>query len=232
MKNKSDLKSKQNEVRNHDFNEVIRALSSSLQEKEATAAQLQSELQKYQQVASTQLLGFIKLTIEITEVECKLHEAEYQKQQADLERKVQVQKMKNREIFKAELHLQLGELSCHQYFITSCVHCPLFCSDERPKVTSQPTSLSKVCPGTAILFTVQANGTEPLSYHWQWMPAEEEEGSEKWQPCPAEWSDGTMLTIPCVQKSNEGSYHCIVSNYAGSLNSNPANLSVGKNPGL
>ena len=124
MKNESDLKSQQNEVCNRDFNEMIRALSSSLQEKEATAAQLQNELQKAH-VASTpeQLLRFIKLTIEITEVECKLQEAEYQKQQADLVRKVQVQEMENRQSFKAELHSQLGELSCHKYFITSLQYC-------------------------------------------------------------------------------------------------------------
>ena len=77
--------------------------------------------------------------------------------------------------------------------------------------------------------TVQATGTEPLSYHWQWKPAKEEEGrSKEWQPCDTKWSDGATLTIPIVQKSNEGSYCCVISNYAGSQTSNPAELSVGK----
>ena len=77
--------------------------------------------------------------------------------------------------------------------------------------------------------TVQATGTEPLSYHWQWKPAEEEEGgSKEWQPCDTKWSEGATLTIPSVQKSNEGSYCCVISNYAGSQTSNPAELSVGK----
>ena len=106
----------------------------------------------------------------------------------------------------------------------------LFCSDEPPMVTNQPKSLSKVCPGTAVVFAVQATGTEPLSYLWQWKPAEEEGGSEEWQPCPAEWSEGATLTIPSVQKSNEGSYCCVISNYAGTQTSNSAKLSVGKNP--
>ena len=77
-----------------------------------------------------------------------------------------------------------------------------------------------------MVFTVQATGTEPLRYNWQWKPTEEE---GEWQPCPAEWSDGATLTIPSVQKSNEGSYCCVVSNCAGTVISKPAQLSVGKN---
>ena len=102
------------------------------------------------------------------------------------------------------------------------------CSDDPPKLTSQPESLSKVAPGTAVLFVVQATGTDPLNFHWQWKPAEECE-SEEWQPCNAEWCDGATLTITSVQKCNEGSYHCVISNYAGTQTSNPAKLSVGKN---
>ena len=80
-------------------------------------------------------------------------------------------------------------------------------------------------------FTVQATGTDPLNYHWQWKPAEEE-GSEEWQPCDPEWSDGPTLTIPSVQKTNEGSYHCVVSNCADTLISKPAELIVGEDRGL
>ena len=98
-------------------------------------------------------------------------------------------------------------------------------SDEPPKVTKHPKSLSKVSPGKPVKFTLQATGTEPLSYHWQWKQAEEK---GEWQSCPAEWSDGATLTIPSVQKSNEGHYRCVITNYAGSQTSNPAELSVGK----
>ena len=111
-----------------------------------------------------------------------------------------------------------------------CSTCSLFCSDEPPKVTKQPKSSKKFCPGTAVVFAVQATGTEPLSYLWHWKPAEEEGGSEEWQPCLAEWYDGATLTIHSVQKSNEGSYCCVISNYAGTQTSNSAKLSVGKNP--
>ena len=76
------------------------------------------------------------------------------------------------------------------------------------------------------MFTVEATGTGILSYHWQWKPAGEK---AEWKPCDADWCDGATLTIPTVQKSNEGSYRCVISNYAGTLTSNPAQLCVGKN---
>ena len=72
------------------------------------------------------------------------------------------------------------------------------------------------------MFSVEATGNEPLSYKWQWKPAE----SEEWQLCDAQ---GSTLTIPSVQKSNEGSYCCVINNYAGEQTSNLANLTVGKN---
>ena len=78
------------------------------------------------------------------------------------------------------------------------------------------------------MFTVQATGTESLIYQWEWKPAENEE----WQLCDAQGSDSATLIIPSAQKSNEGSYRCIIRNYAGGQASNPANLSVGKNPAV
>ena len=87
-----------------------------------------------------------------------------------------------------------------------------------PRITSQ----LKETRGKFAKFTIQAIGTEPLSYQWQWKPV--------WQPCDAEWCDGAILTIPNTQKSNEGSYHCVISNCAGSQTSNSAKLSIGKTP--
>ena len=37
-----------------------------------------------------------------------------------------------------------------------------------PKVTSQPMSQSDVLPGKEVAFSVQATGTLPLKYQWQW----------------------------------------------------------------
>ena len=101
-----------------------------------------------------------------------------------------------------------------------------FLLDEPPKITVHPKSLKEIWPGKPVVFTVQATGTDPLSYHWQWKPAAEE---GEWQPCRAEWSDGATLAIPSVQKSSEGSYRCVISNYAGTQTSNPAELIIGKN---
>ena len=108
----------------------------------------------------------------------------------------------------------------------SIYFCPL---DEPPKITLHPKSLKEVCPTKPVVFTVQATGTDPLSYHWQWKPPEEK---GEWQPCDTDLSDGATMTILSVQKSNQGSYRCVISNYAGTQTSNPAELSVGKNPFL
>ena len=114
--------------------------------------------------------------------------------------------------------------------VTSCLNQAYrwFDLDEPPKITCQAKSLNKVSPETTVSFTVQATGTGPLNHRWEWKPAKKKAGSEEWQPCPAEWCNDGTLTIPSVQKSNEGWYHCVISNYAGSQTSNPAELSVGK----
>ena len=100
--------------------------------------------------------------------------------------------------------------------------------DEPPNVTYHPEDMVKVCPGTTVTFSVQATGTEPLSYQWQWCTDEELHGSREWQLCHMK-CDSATLSIPSVQKSNNGNYRCVVSNYAGTQTSNPAQLSVGKN---
>ena len=113
MKDESELKSQQINACNANIShlsEEIKALSNSLQEKEEAATQLQGELQAHKQVASTQLLGFIKLRTQIAELECRLQETEEQKKHAELERAVTVQEMKAKHIFSAQLHAQLGKL--------------------------------------------------------------------------------------------------------------------------
>ena len=112
MKEESKLKSQQIETCNAGIthlSEEIKMLSSSLQEKEAAAAQLQSKLKQREQVASTQLLGFIKLRTQIAELECKLQEAEEQKQQAELEKEATMKEIETRENLKTQLYPQLGK---------------------------------------------------------------------------------------------------------------------------
>ena len=92
-----------------------------------------------------------------------------------------------------------------------------------PRITTHPQDLKDAIQGKPAKFIIQATGTEPVNYHWKWKPATEE---GEWQPCHAEWCNGATLTIPSVQKSNEGSYCCLISNCAGNETSKPAKLKV------
>ena len=91
--------------------EEVEALSSSLQEKEATVAQLESELQLYQKDASNPKLlsAVIMLTTEIAELKQKLQEAEFLKQQNILEREAAVQEMEAKKNEEIQLHRHLGK---------------------------------------------------------------------------------------------------------------------------
>ena len=80
------------------------------------------------------------------------------------------------------------------------------------------------------MFTVEATGREPLNYQWEWKSAI---NNGEWQPCDVErfpGADSPTVVISSVERSNEGSYHCAVSDCAATQISNPAKLSVGKDP--
>ena len=99
---------------------------------------------------------------------------------------------------------------------------------EPPRITTHPEDLKDSIAWKPAKFAIQAIGTEPLNYDWQWKPSEKGSGSKEWQPCDVAWSDGATLIIPSVQKFYEGKYHCVTSNSAGSQISKAAQLSVGK----
>ena len=97
-----------------------------------------------------------------------------------------------------------------------------------PQITTHPQGLKDVVPGHPVEFTIQAEGTEPLNYQWKQRPSGRSEG---WQVCDGEsfeGADSSTLTIPSVQKSNEGSYHCTVSNCANSETSDSVTLTLGE----
>ena len=102
-----------------------------------------------------------------------------------------------------------------------------------PRIITHPQQKVAV-RGTSAQFTIQAMGTEPLSYLWQWKPPIKKwrmwGASEKWKSCDAEGSDGAILTIPSVQKSNEGDYRCVVSNCVGNDTSHLGQLKVASYP--
>ena len=94
-----------------------------------------------------------------------------------------------------------------------------------PIIVTHPQEI-KATYGKSVMLTVEAGGTEPLSYMWQhktggWVGW--------WQSCDVERFPGansSKLTIPSVQKSNEGSYRCVISNCVGSQTSKAAKLEV------
>ena len=102
------------------------------------------------------------------------------------------------------------------------------CVADRPRITIHPQELKGVAQGKPAKFSIQASGSEVLDYRWEWKPAEELGGSEDWKQCDAKLCKGATLSIAKVEKSNEGSYRCVVSNFAGNEISIPACLSVGK----
>ena len=103
---------------------------------------------------------------------------------------------------------------------------------EPPRIITHPQELREVVEGKSVRFSIQATGREPLNYKWQWKRTGKGCASEEWEPCHAKWCKGAILTIAKVEKSNEGNYRCVVSNFAGDRTSNPAELTVGKDPTL
>ena len=74
---------------------------------------------------------------------------------------------------------------------------------------------------------MQATGTQPLNYQWELNTGDE---SGAWQSCDVEKFPGanhSTITIPYVQKSNEGSYRCVIINIADAQISEPLQLSIG-----
>ena len=109
--------------------------------------------------------------------------------------------------------------------LSACTH---LCLADPPRITIHPQNLKDTLCGKHVMFTVEATGTEPLNYQWEWKQATDD---DKWQLCNVEkftGADSSTLSILNVQKSNEGSYRCVVSNCADSQTSKPAELSVGK----
>ena len=114
---------------------------------------------------------------------------------------------------------------------TFCVFFYYIHAADPPRITAHPQELKDAVPGKTAMFSVEVTGTGPLSYKWEWSLAGERRGTEEWQPCDLESFPGggsSTVTIPSVQKSNEGSYRCVISNCAGRQISKPAQLTVGK----
>ena len=90
---------------------------------------------------------------------------------------------------------------------------------ESPKITTHPQELKCTISGRPVSFTVQATGTEPLNYQWQWKPVVEGVGSEEWQNLSSGGSvqgvETATLTYSSVDSCSEGLYRCVVTNVVG-----------------
>lgn len=88
---------------------------------------------------------------------------------------------------------------------------------QAPTITAQPQNQTVTVSSSAI-FTVSANGTQPLAYQWQ------RDGAN------IQGATSANLTIASTTMSDAGSYRVIVSNSVGSATSNAATLTVNPPP--
>lgn len=96
-------------------------------------------------------------------------------------------------------------------------------ADTAPAITTQPVSQTALA-GTTVVFSVEATGTNPLSYQWYY--------SGLLRFFPINGQTGPSLTLNNVQQSNAGTYYVSVSNGAGTVTSNQVTLTVNSPPSI
>ena len=92
-----------------------------------------------------------------------------------------------------------------------------------PKITTSPCDQTRIY-GDKVSFTLTATSNGSLSYQWY-------KDGELITPDTHPYCDGAMtptLKIRAVLTEYEGTYSCLVSNEAGSIESDSAQLAVGK----
>ncbi|HPD31363.1 MAG TPA: immunoglobulin domain-containing protein [Phycisphaerae bacterium] len=89
----------------------------------------------------------------------------------------------------------------------------------QPTITQQPIP-QNVCTGGTAVFTIEASGQGTLTYRWQKNDVNLSDGGH--------YSGSTTptLTISNADSSDVGSYRCLVTNAAGTTNSNQAPLMI------
>lgn len=128
--------------------------------------------------------------------------------------------------------MQNGSKNLSFSFLSICFYSK--CTAHPPEIKLQPKEHTTTVGGKEIL-SVQAGGTKPLQYSWEYKPLQElaeGEGSE-WKALPMDsdriqGANSGNLVITEVNKSDEGRYRCIVSNKVGSMQTSEATLTMGK----
>ena len=87
-----------------------------------------------------------------------------------------------------------------------------------PDIAVQPTNTVAV-PGSTVVFSVVARGTQPLNYQWRFNTANITDASN------------SSFIIPAVKQTNVGNYAVVVSNNVGSITSAVASLTFSSQGG-
>ncbi len=88
-----------------------------------------------------------------------------------------------------------------------------------PAISTQPSSRTNII-GTTASFSVNASGTAPLSYQWQFNGAN------------IGGATGSSLTLNNVQPSDGGNYSVLITNVAGTISSSVATLTIWVPPAI
>ena len=92
--------------------------------------------------------------------------------------------------------------------------------------------LKDTVSGKPVSFTVQATGTEPLRYQWQWKPVVEGVHSGEWQNLAcggsSQGADTATLMFTSIESCSEGLYRCVVTNIVGEKISKCADHIIGE----
>ena len=88
-----------------------------------------------------------------------------------------------------------------------------------PSIITQPQDQANILPGATATFSVNASGSDPLSYQWYYNT----------NTLLTNATDA-ILTITNVQPANGGSYSVVINNLAGSITSSNAFLTVNTSP--
>src|SRR6266567_9196978 len=83
----------------------------------------------------------------------------------------------------------------------------------QPVITTQPSSLTNIA-GTSAAFSVEATGTEPLHYQWQFYTLDRTDQTN------------AILLLTNVQTGDAGSYTVVITNVDGAVTSAVATLTV------
>lgn len=92
---------------------------------------------------------------------------------------------------------------------------------ENTQMITNPTAKTR-CEGDNVLFTVDANGSN-LTYQWQ------KDGINLFNGGTISGADNETLTISATNLTDEGNYRCIVTGVCGTVDSDPAYLTVNEN---